>query len=346
VTDRSIKVRRACDADAATWDRFVESCSGANFYMLYDWIRINRDVLGHPSMALIAEEGDRVVGVLPMSRVTSPLFGDIVASMPFVNLGGVAASDEEAQQALVSAARREADGTGCDYLELRGADPLEGFRSLSHKVSMTIELPSDPEELWTAFSSKHRTNVRRAYKNDFEIRSGGAELLGAFYGVMESGWRALGTPLYAREYFRAIMRAFGKNAEIFVAYREGTPVATALNGGFGGVVEGMWAAVHPAFHDLQPNYFLYWEMIRSACRDGFHRYHLGRSTKGSGAQRFKARWEASPTPLHWNYHLVRATSTPELNPDNPRFQLAIRAWRGLPLPVTRVVGPALARFIP
>ena len=133
---------------------------------------------------------------------------------------------------------------------------------------------------------------------------------------------------------------------IFVAYHDGAPVAAAFNGHFRDTVEGMWAGVDPRRQELQPNYVLYWEMIADACRRGYRYFHLGRSTKDSGAQRFKEKWLGEPKQLYWNYHLATDDVMPNLAPTNPEFALAIRAWRRMPLAVLRVVGPPIARLIP
>ena len=37
---------------------------------------------------------------------------------------------------------------------------------------------------------------------------------------------------------------------------------------------------------------------------------------------------------------------PQLNVDNPKYRRAIELWRKLPLWVTRLIGPPLARSIP
>ena len=66
-----------------------------------------------------------------------------------------------------------------------------------HKVSMTLELEADPDQLWNKFASEARTNIRRVYKDGLTVTAGGRELLPAFYSVMERSWRDLGTPLYA-----------------------------------------------------------------------------------------------------------------------------------------------------
>jgi len=346
VTARNITIREATRADEGRWNRFLGRCPNGNFYLRYEWVRVNLRELGHRSICLMAEEEGEVAGVLPMTRVRSRLFGDILASMPFVNLGGPAAKDPEVESRLLEAALQCADGLGCDYLEIRSDRPLGDLATKTHKVSMTIPLPEDPDLLWKSFTSKHRNNIKRAYRNDLRVEAGGPELLDDFYRIMEQGWRALGTPLYGKSYFQAVVEEFGSDVLLFVAYQGDEPVATTLNGCFGTRFEGMWAAGSPAHAHLQANYVLYWEMIEHVSKLGFRHFHLGRSTAGSGAARFKARWNAEPEQLFWNYHLVQKEGIPELNPDNPKFDLAMRTWRKLPLPATRILGPRLARLLP
>jgi serine/alanine adding enzyme len=51
-------------------------------------------------------------------------------------------------------------------------------------------------------------------------------------------------------------------------------------------------------------------------------------------------------PLYWQYWLARGTEIPAVNRENPRFTPAIRIWQRLPLWLTRLVGPRLARHFP
>ena len=342
-----MKIHRHYKGREQEWNHFLDRCPSANFYQRFEWLRINREALGHDVFGLVAEDAaGAIVGVFPLVRVRSRLFGDILSSMPFVNLGGPAALGRTVEAQLVTAAQELADELGCDYLEVRADRPVSGWPTSTHKVSMTIPLTQDPDELFESYSRKHRKNVRRSYKNQIRVESGGIERLDTFIHLMEVGWRALGTPLYHRSYFEAVVRAFPNDVRIFVGYSGDTPVATAFNGAFRGTLEGMWAAVDPEALSLQPNYVLYWEMIAWACRSGYQSFHLGRSTVDSGAQDFKAKWGAEATQLHWSYHLRNGNEVPSLNPNNPRYQLAIRTWRKLPLDILRVLGPKVARLIP
>ena len=340
------RIRVATDADAGRWNEFLKMCPRANFYQRYEWEYLNRQTLGHRTLFLIAEERGAIRGVLPMIHIRSRLFGNVVTSMPFVNFGGPAASEDETEQALVEAGCRYADERRCRYLEIRTTKPLRGLEQTTEKVSMTIDLKEDPDAMMAAFSAKHRKNVRRAQQNDVQVRIGGAELLPDFYRTLAASWKSLGTPLYQPAYFADLMRLFGDDVRLFVAYHGAQPVGCALCGYFRDTVEGMWAGADPRFQALQANYVLYWEMIADSCRRGFRRFHLGRSTKDSGAMQFKARWLAEPQQLYWNYHLVTDTEVPRLNPSNPKFALAIKTWRKLPAGVLRVIGPPIARLIP
>jgi len=108
----------------------------------------------------------------------------------------------------------------------------------------------------------------------------------------------------------------------------------------------MWAGTNATGQELNANYVLYWEMIKDSCERGYRRFHLGRSTAGSGAEQFKKKWNAEPTQLYWYFHRPDGNQKPVVNVDNPKFRLAIAAWRKLPLWATRVLGPPLARVIP
>jgi FemAB-related protein (PEP-CTERM system-associated) len=332
----------------ASWDGFVASRPEGSFYHLYAWKALNEAQFGHAGEYLAALRADGAIeGVLPLVFVKSRVFGRILCSVPFMNYGGPVAASEAAALALTRRATERAAELGADYLELRCAQPLATELPVSlRKVSMTLALAPDPETLWNAFSAKHRKNVRRAQKNELDFRVGGIELLPDFYSVLEESWRSLGTPLYARSYFQRVLETFPHNTHVYVCSHKGTPAGVALVGQFNGTVEGMWAGGVPALRHLQANYVMYWEMIRHTCTTGYRKFHLGRSTAGSGAEEFKSKWNADTQQLYWYFHRPDGGQMPGLNVDNPKYKLAIAVWQRLPLWATRTLGPPLARGIP
>ena len=83
--------------------------------------------------------------------------------------------------------------------------------------------------------------------------------------------------------------------------------------------------------------------MRRSAEQGIQVFDFGRSKNDTGPYKFKKHWGFEPEPLHYEYHLVKATAVPEVNPLNPKYQLFIRAWKKLPLPVANRIGPFLAK---
>jgi FemAB-related protein (PEP-CTERM system-associated) len=342
-----MKVVHCPPGQAAAWDDYVARSDHGSFYHRYAWKRINEEYFGHRAAFLAALDGDRFAGLLPIVQVKSRLFGNIACSMPFVNYGGPCADDADVERILMEEAGKVVDGWGSDYLEIRSRQPLEtDLPASSHKVSLTVALDPDPEVLFKGFKTGHRQEIRRAYKHGLTAKFGSADLLDPFYEVLSESWHTLGSPFYAKEYFKAILDAFPDSVRICVVYMGDEPVGAAFDGLEGDTVEGMWLGIKSEYRKLLVGYALYWELIKNACERGFTSFHLGRSTADSNAEAFKKKWNATVTQLHWSYLLRSRREIPQLNVTNPRFQMAIAVWRRLPLSVTNVVGPMIARSIP
>lgn len=337
-----------CDrSQAEAWTAFVRRSDRASFYHRIEWRDVYERAFGHDTAYLAARRGQDIVGVFPMVRLKSLLFGNVACSMPFVNYGGPCAEDDETEAALLEAARAVAEEWKVEYLEVRSRRRLpDRYPCSEHKVSMTIALDPDPERVMGAFRREQRAEIRRAAKFGFEARFG-PDRLADFYAVLSDSWRELGTPIYRLGQLRAIADAFPDSTRICVVYAaDGTPAAAAFDGLHGGTVEGMWLGMRSAYRKQLVGYVLYWELIKHACEAGFQSFHLGRSSKDSGGEQFKKKWNAEAQQLYWHYLLLRRADIPALNPANPKYKLAIEAWRRLPVGVTQAIGPLIARSIP
>ncbi|MGH9427060.1 MAG: GNAT family N-acetyltransferase, partial [Terriglobia bacterium] len=104
-------------------------------------------------------------------------------------------------------------------------------------------------------------------------------------------------------------------------------------------------SLHEARH-LAANTLMYWEVIRDACERSIRVFDFGRSKLGTGSYFFKTQWNMQEQPLPYQYFLVARKTLPNFSPLNPRFKLAIALWKHVPLPVTKVLGPALVKLFP
>ena len=338
----------SCDESwRSRWNAYVDASVEASFYHRFEWRSVNHECFRHPTAYLAAVEGGALVGIFPLVQVKSRLFGNIACSLPFVNYGGPCADRPDIQTALLDAGRVTADTWGVEYVEIRSRRHLgDGLPASEHKVSMTLGLEPDANKIWDGFSSGHRQSIRKGYKNGFTARFGGAELLDDFFIVFSETWRDLGTPTYSKRYFEKIVSVFGPDLRLAVVYHDQEPAAAAFDGLHQGTVEGMWLGIRTKHRNQLAGYVLYWELIKNACERGYQRFHLGRSTAESGAEMFKKKWNAQTEPLYWHYILRSRRDIPLLNVNNPKYRLAISTWQRLPVALTQVVGPFIARSIP
>ncbi|MEO5957336.1 MAG: FemAB family XrtA/PEP-CTERM system-associated protein [Nitrospiraceae bacterium] len=330
------------------WDRYVEGHPEATGYHSTGWRHLITEAFGHPTFYFMAKDGQgEVRGILPLVFLKSPLFGQFLVSLPYVNYGGLIADGPEVQAALLGVASDKAKELGASHIELRHTGgPELAWPKKDHKVSMRLDLPSRFEDLMKAFPPKLRSQVRRGEKEGMTVHVGGLEMLDDFYRVFSRNMRDLGTPVYRKDFFAAILTTFPKAATVVIVRYEGNPVATGFLYGFRHTVEIPWASSDRRYARFAPNMFLYGAVLKYACEQGYRCFDFGRSSKESGTYRFKEQWGAKPVQLHWYYWLRAGGQLPELNPQNPKYALAIRLWQQLPIPVTTLVGPMIAKYLP
>ena len=342
-------IRTYTEADRGAWDRYVRESAGASCYHLTGWKDVIEESFGHRTCYLLSLGGDgEIDGILPLVHLNSFLFGSFVVSLPFFNYGGVCADDRRVRERLFNEAARMMRSMEISHMELRHTgNLLPGLPVKTSKVSMRLSLPGAKEELMASFSSKLRSQVRRAEKEGMWARIGGIEELPGFYHVFSRNMRDLGTPVYSRTFFRNILKRFPETARISTVYtKDGCPVASGMIVGFRETMEIPWASSLRDFNRYGPNMLLYATVLGFACDAGYRIFDFGRSTPGEGTYRFKEQWGARPTQLHWHYWLRNGRPMPEINPHNPKYGLAIRIWQHLPLALTRLIGPPLVKNLP
>lgn len=334
------------DRFARDWADFVAGRDDASCYHQYCWKGVIERAFGHRTPYLLARRNGRVTGCLPLCFIRSRLFGRYLVSLPFFNYGGVLAEDAESEAALLARCIGLAERERARHVEIRMTRPLgHGLTERTRKVVMELDLPSDSERLWDGFRPKLRSQIRRPLKAGAEVVFGGEERLDDFYAVFACNMRDLGTPVYAKAFFSHILRACPEST-LAVVYLHGRAAAAGFLVGFRGRLEIPWASSLRRFNQQAPNMLLYWKALEWACHNGYTAFDFGRSSPDSGTYRFKAQWGAKPHPCHWHYWVRNGGPPPELNPANPRFRMAIQAWRRLPVAFTRLLGPAIVRNLP
>jgi FemAB-related protein (PEP-CTERM system-associated) len=342
-----VSVRLYRNADRERWEAFVAESAEANCYHQIGWKEVIEKTFGVETFYLLSEEHDgRINGVLPLALLSSVAFGRFLVSLPYFNYGGMCAADADIRTALFDGAVDVARSARARHLELRHTAPVLKVPEKTSKVAMTLELPATSDELWKALSSDIRRKVRRPQKEGITARIEKAEALEAFYSVFTVNMRDLGTPVYPKSLFANIMQQFPDSTWICSVYQGDVALASGFLVGYRDRLEIPWVSSLRASNHLYTNMLLYWTALNFACERHFGIFDFGRSTVGGGTYKFKSQWGAQPRQLHWHYWLKNGGALPELNPQNPKYAMAVRLWQKLPLTVTNWLGPSIVSKLP
>lgn len=312
------------------------------------WPAILRDGLGHRPYWLTAREHGRTVGWLPLCFVSSRLFGRFLVSLPYLNSAGVVAKDALVAASLIDRAVQLADELDVRYLELRHERRVEHpalGSEITSKVHMRLALPESVDALWDQLKAKVRNQVRKGREPGFDVTWGGAERLDDFYAIFSRNMRDLGTPVYSRRLFAAIIRHGAGAAEFCIVSQRAKPIAAALLVHGSGITEVPSASSLREYNSANANMLMYWHLLERSIQRRQRTFDFGRSTVDGNTFRFKKQWGAEPYPAIWQYY-VRRGAVGEMRPDNGRYQRMIRVWQRLPVWVTRWIGPPIVRGIP
>ena len=326
------------------WDRFVKQQAGWTPFHLHAWRDIIARCFGHECPYLVARDAHGIAGLLPQVLVRSPIFGRFLVSMPYVNYGGPLGSPD-AVSALAEEATRLGRAARVKLTEFRSREELPILLPASHrKITVVLDIPPlDAPGLFKRFDSKLRSQVRRPQKEGIVVRWGHHQL-DAFYSVFAEHMRDLGTPVLPRRFFAQVLRAFGEDAWLGVAWKGDIPIAGGLGFRWDAEFEMTWASALYAYNKLSPNMLLYWAFMERACAEGLTLFNFGRCSPGAGTHRFKSQWGSRDEQLWWYQDSRAGVSTP--SPDDGAYALGPREWKKLPLPVANAMGPWIVKGIP
>lgn len=325
------------------WDSYITSSENSTFFHMSGWKKIVEDALGHDVHYYYYEQEGKIKGVLPLTHVKSMLFGNALISSAFCVYGGIVADNQQIFDELDQFACQLADKLGVDYLEFRYKSVQVQDRPRKQLyVTFRKDMYEDVERNMQSIPRKQRAMIR--YGIEVGLTSQVDLDVDDFYFLYSQSVRNLGTPVLPKKYFQVLKDVFGDNCEILtVKDRDGNSISSVMSFYFKDEILPYYGGGGPLARQLKANDFMYWEVMKRAVNRGVKIFDFGRSKEGTGSYRFKKHWGFEPQALSYEYYLVKTDNIPDVNPLNPKYQYFIAAWKKLPLVVSQVVGPFLAK---
>ncbi len=216
-------------------------------------------------------------------------------------------------------------------------------QTTSHAGFIAALSETDDAQL-LAIPRKQRAEVRKGLEQGLTVTTGsGPHERAAHYAVYADSVRNLGTPVFPKALFDAVLDRLDKHADILTVRDGGQPVASVLSLYHRGAVMPYWGGGTRAARPLRANDRMYFELMRHARSRGCTRFDFGRSKVGSGAYHFKRNWGFTPEPLAYAVWTAPGERPRDADPTSARHEALIAAWRRLPLGLANLIGPWIAR---
>jgi len=275
----------------------------------------------------------------------SILLGRGLISSPFCVEGGPLAADAASAQALDQAATELMAERAASYVEYRSRKASRPGWHGKSGLYATFRRPisTDQEADLTRIPRKQRAVVRKALQSALTIEIDHDPE--RFYPIYAASVHNLGTPVFGKNYFRALCERFGQACDIVVVLDRGEPVSAVLNFYHRDTVMPYYGGGLASARKSGANDLMYWAVMRHAAARGFTFFDFGRSKAGSGAFAFKKNWGFEPDWLEYEYWLAEGESLPDNNSASPKYRFFVESWKRLPLPLANRIGPLLIRHL-
>lgn len=309
------------------------------------WLQAVEAGTGQRAAGLMSERMGVITGWLPLTEVRSALFGKALVSSGFGVGGGIVAESPEAARALAGAAEVHAQARGFGSIELRGGPIPDHWDAWDDKhCGFVRPLAASDEAELNAIPRKARAEVRKGLAFGHRITIGRSAVdLAAHYACYSASLRNLGTPVFPKRLFAAMLGAFPDSSDILTVWQGDTPLASVLSFYHDGAVLPFWGGGVFAARAARANEVMYYELMLHARRQGMTRFDFGRSKTGSGPFAFKKNWGFAPEPLTYGAWTAPGAPLRNIDPTDASYSRKIELWKKLPLPIANTLGPWIAR---
>ena len=339
------------ESNKRDWEELVEGSEEATTGHLWQWREIVASAYGFKSFYLMAEEDGKPLAVAPFISVRSLLYGNELASMPYLDYGGVCHSSR-----LPEEARPEVDRAIFDHAlklalslnakRLHARSPLAPndprFEISLEKVAQRLELAATAADQLKRLPAERRNRLRRCERSGLKTeiyKPTDPQALKEFYAVYSTNMRDLGSPTHSSLFFREVSERLQDYLTLIIIRYEGEPVAAALAFEFRKMIGLPWSGATLAARPLYGNNALFWAGISMGIERGCHTFDFGRSSVGSGIFEFKRQWGPLPHQAYWGTIQLRpGAKAPR---ERRELNMASAIWKRVPLSITRIVGPML-----
>lgn len=332
------------------WDAFVYSHPAASVFHRREWLKSLRDSYGYEPFAMTANGfGAALDHAIVWCKVSSWMTGRRCISLPFSDHCAVLAPEPRAKE-LAEESIGQLTREGWANIELRSTKRLtvpHGTDSCVyawHLLDLTQGLDT---LLRGTHPSSTQRKIRRAQREGVSILAGRSpDLLEHFYSLLLHTRRRHRLPPQPKRWFATLVREFGSDLEIRVAFHADRPIASILTLRHNQTLVYKNGCSRQEDHPLGGMQLLLWTAIEAAKDAGLTALDLGRSDLDNpGLIRFKDNWGARRQDLTYLGWAGCAQSSLKANTQTWKRKVAGAFFNRLPARFGPTVGGLVYRHL-
>lgn len=327
------------------WVELAGECPASTIYQRRPWLTALVSTYGFDlRAATLREPGGQVVAGALFARGKNP-FARKWTSLPCSDSAPLLTRDEQAGAELldcIAASELASEG----LVEIRGSAAFQPWQTVNCFTDWQLDLDRPMAAIERSMAGNFRRQLRRGLEGSYQIEVGRTlENLRCFYRLMLLTRQRLGMPTQPWRFFKQVFLSFSAagELEVWICSQGGMPVVAMVMLCDGPDVHYKWSA------RLEPTPPGATHVLMGVVLENYSKRYrcmnLGRADQRNlGLTRFKKEVGAKPYPLPYTYMpRVPANVSPEVHSDSQRRLSEL--WRRLPLPITRMLGAVLYRYL-
>lgn len=346
---------RIVERSSAQWAKDYKEVVPSSVYQDPRWLETIEAVYPKLRVKRIACLGndDKLDWMLPLVEI-KPLgrFRPMLISLPFGNYGGILLSrrrQDKTEDIFTQIIENYFNDTGAFAIELRELNPpIHGMSCHTDFSRFEIIFPEDTNYLWEkVISGNARTSVRKAGNLGVNVVFDHENAVEIFQDIYELNSLHHGTPIHKASWYFELYKRFRAESDVVLAEQGGQYIGALWILHYQGISILHSAYSDPRYRKVPATDKLLWESFgRIMERKISKKFDFGRTRQDAGKRFFKRKWGGEESSIYYCYLVKQGFSVPKILPENPKLKPWISAWKKLPLPVTRWLGPMLRTRIP
>jgi lipid II:glycine glycyltransferase (peptidoglycan interpeptide bridge formation enzyme) len=290
-----------CDS---RWPEFIEQHPRASVFHTCAWLQALKSTYGYEPVAYTTTRpGESLANGWVFCRVRSWLTGRRLVSLPFSDHCNPLVQNSNDLSEITKALTFQWKKSQWRYIECRLASQQEipeKFGQADEFCLHKLDLQPSLDEL---FRNLHKNStqrkINRAAREQIAYEEGCSEaLLDTFYELLVLTRQRHQIPPQPRKWFSSLLRCFGTQMRIRVAFCREAPIAAIITLQFKNSIVYKYGGANSRFFPLGGMQMLLWRAVREARESQLREFDLGRSDlEAKGLILFKDRLGATRTSL-------------------------------------------------